>query len=89
VEPALVRVRRKLDTHLLDPDHGTGGPKSKWFEQALGFSRGNAERQAQQMVFDPVNVVETGVTQFGTEDNPVIPIERVNGKTIDVVCVDL
>jgi hypothetical protein len=77
-------VRKKLDEYLLDPDHVRGGPKAKWFEQALGFTRHNASDLAQQIVFDESKAVFTGVTEFGTKYNQVISIAGANGKIIDV-----
>jgi hypothetical protein len=77
-------VDDKLWKYLLNPDHESGGPKAKWFEQALGFNRENAPDLAKQIVFDGSKAVETSVTQFGTKYNQVIPITGPNGKTIDV-----
>jgi hypothetical protein len=77
-------VDDKLLRYLLNPDHEVGGPKAKWFEQALGFTRENAPDLGRQIVFDESKAVETGATQFGTKYNQVIPIVGANGKTIDV-----
>jgi hypothetical protein len=77
-------VTTKLERYLLNPDHAKGGPKAKWFEQALGFTRQNAPDLAKQIVFDEGKAVETGVTEFGTKYNQVIPITGANGKIIDV-----
>jgi hypothetical protein len=77
-------VEKKLNDYLLNPDHAVGGPKAKWFEQALGFNRGNASELGSQIVFNPATAVETGVTQYGTKYNQVISIVGANGKTIDV-----
>lgn len=77
-------VRRKLEGHLLNPDHTRGGPKAKWFELALGFTRQNMPDLARQIVFDESKAVFTGVTEFGTKYNQVISITGANGKTIDV-----
>ncbi|WP_142281674.1 DUF6883 domain-containing protein [Mycobacterium kyorinense] len=77
-------VMDKLERYLLNPDHEAGGPKANWFEQALGFNRQNAPDLARQIVFDESKAVETGVTQYGTKFNQVIPITGANGKTIDV-----
>jgi hypothetical protein len=49
-------------------------PEGEWFEQALGFTRENAPELGKQIVFDGAKAVETGVTQFGTKYNQVIPI---------------
>ncbi len=78
-------VAKKLNDYLLNPDHPVGGPKAKWFRLALGFTKDNADKLAQQIVFNPSTAVETGVTQFGTKFNQVISIVGENGKTIDVV----
>jgi hypothetical protein len=77
-------VRKKLDEYLLDPEHEVGGPKAKWFEQALGFTRQNMPELARQIVFDESKAVFTGVNEFGTKYNQVISITGANGKTIDV-----
>jgi len=50
-------VADKLNRYLLDPDHVSGGPKAKWFEQALGFTRENVEDLAKQLVFDESRAV--------------------------------
>jgi hypothetical protein len=81
---AQASIREKLDKYLLNPDHPVGGPKAKWFEQALGFTRANSRDLERQIVFDQSRAVETGVTQYGTKYNEVIPITGANGKTIDV-----
>jgi hypothetical protein len=81
---AQASIREKLDKYLLNPDHPVGGPKAKWFEQALGFTRANSGDLERQIVFDQSRAVETGVTQYGTKYNEVIPITGENGKTIDV-----
>jgi hypothetical protein len=81
---AQASIREKLDKYLLNPDHPVGGPKAKWFEQALGFTRANSGDLERQIVFDQSRAVETGVTQYGTKYNEVIPITGANGKTIDV-----
>jgi len=77
-------VRDKLLRYLLNPDHPIGGPKAKWFEDALGFNQSNLDALSRQIVFDPARAVETGVTEFGTKYNQVISIVGANGKTIDV-----
>jgi hypothetical protein len=77
-------VRKKLEGYLLNPDHTRGGPKAKWFEQALGFTRQNMPDLAKQIVFDESKAVFRDVTEFGTEYNQVISIIGANGRTIDV-----
>lgn len=58
--------------------------KAKWFKEALGFSKENADDLARQIVFDPKTAVKTAATEHGTKFNQVIPITGANGKTIDV-----
>jgi len=77
-------VQKKLDAYLLNPDHPVGGPKAKWFQQALGFTRDNQSRLASQIVFNPSTASEMVVTQYGTKYNQIIPIAGQNGKIIDV-----
>jgi hypothetical protein len=43
-------VTKKVNDYLLNPAHPDGGPKAKWFQQALGFTRGNAGQLAEQIV---------------------------------------
>jgi hypothetical protein len=78
-------IKRKVEGYLLNPEHAKGGPTADWFNQALGFTRENAAELERQIVFDPGKAVQTGVTQFGTTYNHVIPITGANGKTIDVL----
>jgi len=78
-------IKRKVEGYLLNPDHVKGGPKADWFNQALGFTRQNAADLVRQIMFDQSKAVQTGVTQFGTTYNQVIPITGANGKTIDVL----
>ncbi|BDD80310.1 hypothetical protein TPB0596_00730 [Tsukamurella pulmonis] len=77
-------VKRKLDGYLLNPAHVEGGPKAKWFEQALGFTRENAAALESQIVFDSTKALPTKLTQYGQQYNQVIPITGANGKIIDV-----
>jgi len=53
-EQTRLSVDDKLERYLLNPDHPVGGPKSKWFAKALGFTKSNATELAAQLVFDPV-----------------------------------
>jgi hypothetical protein len=62
-DPSSASVLDKLFRYTLNPDHPEGGPKAKWFEQALGFTRANIGDLAKQIVFDPSKAVQTGVTQ--------------------------
>ena len=77
-------VADKLNRYLLNPDHPQGGPKAKWFKEALGFDRENAADLAKQIQFDESKATVTGVTQHGTKYNQVITIQGANGKVIDV-----
>lgn len=77
-------VNKKLTHYLLNQDHPVGGPKAKWFEQALGFTKDNQADLEKQIKFNPETAVETGTTQYGTKYNQTIPIVGANGKTIEV-----
>lgn len=77
-------VADKLERYLLNADHPVGGPKAKWFEQALGFTKENAADLAKQIKFNEAAATVTGVTEHGTKFNQVITITGANGKTIDV-----
>lgn len=77
-------VDDKLARYLLNASHAKGGPKAKWFDEALGFTMDNADDLARQIVFDPSKAVQTAVTEFGTKYNQVISITGANGKVIDV-----
>ena len=77
-------VENKLWTYLLDPNHIQGGPKAKWFREALGFTRENMDELAKQIVFDPSKAVKTASTPHGQKFNQVITIVGANGRKIDV-----
>jgi hypothetical protein len=77
-------VSDKLQRYLLNPDHPVGGPKAKWFKEALGFTQDNMEELAKQIKFDPSQAVETGVTQYGTKFNQTIDVVGANGRQIPV-----
>jgi len=77
-------IGKKLKDYLLNPEHPVGKQKAKWFQSALGFTKDNADKLAEQIVFNPSTAVETGVTQYGTKFNQAICIVGENGKTIDV-----
>jgi len=84
VNPTTASVYKKLTTYLLDPTHPIGGPKAKWFKEALGYTIDNMEALAKQITFDGEKAVQTGVTEYGIKYNQVIPITGANGKIIDV-----
>lgn len=77
-------ISKKLNDYLLNPEHPIGRSKAKWFQSALAFTKDNADKLAEQIVFDPSTAVEAGITQYGTKFNQVIGIVGENGKTIDV-----
>lgn len=77
-------VQDKLYRYLLDPEHPAGGPKAKWFREALGFTRENMDDLARQIVFDPAKAVQTAVTPNGVKYNQIISITGANGRQIDV-----
>lgn len=78
-------IKDKLYNYLLDPTHPKGGPKAKWFKEALGFTRENIDDLAKQLIFNPAKAIQTEVTEFGTKYNQIISIKGANGKTIDVL----
>lgn len=77
-------VRLKLSNYLLNPDHKEGGPKARWYEQALGFNRSNAEVLAKQIVFDPSKAVPTVLTEYGQKFVQPTLLTGANGKQIEV-----
>ena len=74
----------KLQRYLLNPGHKDGGPKAKWFKQALGFTRDNLYDLAEQIVFNPKTAIETTSNQWGQKYEQIITITGANGKVIDV-----
>lgn len=78
-------VEDKLQRYLLNKDHPVGGPKAKWFQEALGFTQENGSDLARQIRFDPVKAVATELTEHGQKFNQVTAITGANGKTIDVL----
>ncbi len=80
-------VKTKLQRYLLDKEHPEGGPKAKWFELALGFTKENWEQLAKQIVFDESVAVQTEVTQYGPKFEQIISILGANGKKIEVLFV--
>lgn len=77
-------VDDKLARYLLNPDHPVGGSKARWFEEALGYTRANADDLAKQLTFDPTKAVQTAVTEHGTKFNQIIDVVGANGRTIPV-----
>lgn len=69
-------------TYLLEPTHPAGGSKAKWFESALGYTKNNADGLSKQIVFSEASAIRTGVTQYGTKYNQVIPITGQIGKPL-------
>ncbi len=85
VDASAASVLDKLNRYLLNPDHVSGGPKARWFEQALGFTRENAENLAKQLIFDESQAVQRAVTPHGTKFNQTINVTGANGRTIPVI----
>ena len=79
-----VSVADKLERYLLNPDHPVGGPKAKWFKEALGFTRANADELAAQIRFNPSSAVQTSISAHGVKFNQVIRIVGANNREIDV-----
>jgi hypothetical protein len=80
-------VADKLQRYLLNPDHPVGGPKAKFFEEALGFTQDNAGDLAKQLVFNPAEAVQTEGTQFGPKFEQTISVFGANGRTIPILTV--
>ena len=78
-------VKDKLERYLLNSDHPVGGPKAKWFKQALDYDKNNLNDLANQIVFDPQKAKQTMITEYGTKYNQNILIKGANGKKIDVL----
>lgn len=78
-------IKDKLFNYLLNPDHSKGGPKAKWFKEALGFTKGNMDELARQLVFDPAKAIQTEATKFGVKYNQTTSITGANGRKIDVL----
>ena len=77
-------VQDKLYSYLLNPEHVDGGPKAKWFKEALGFTRENMDDLAKQIKFDAAKAVKTGETPHGIKYNQIIEITGANGRKIEV-----
>lgn len=77
-------VEQKLLTYLLNPDHRLGKHKARWFRSALGFTQTNYEALAQQIIFDPVVAIETGIDRYGTHYDQWITIHGANGNVVRV-----
>jgi hypothetical protein len=83
-DPSAASVIDKLQHYTLNPDHPDGRDKARWFKQALGYTRENAEGLAKQLVFDESKAVKTAVTPYGTKFNQTINVVGANGRTIPV-----
>ncbi len=77
-------VEDKLARYLLNPNHPVGGTKAKFFEEALGFTKDNADDLARQFVFDPKKATQTTITEYGTKYNQIINVVGANGRTIPI-----
>lgn len=80
-------VKIKLATYLLNPTHPRGKEKAGWFAAALGFTLGNLEELARQIVFDMNRAVPTDATSFGQKYEQMISIVGANGRVIEVLFV--
>jgi hypothetical protein len=80
-------VRDKLTGYLLNPDHPDGGPKARWFREALGFTLSNMENLARQLKLDFTKVVDSTQIEFGMKYRILHRIIGANGKVIDVLFV--
>jgi len=67
---------------LLEPSHPEGGPKARWFKEALGFTKDNMQDLGRQLVFDESKAAPTERTQWGQKFVQIIDLEGANGRTI-------
>jgi hypothetical protein len=82
--PSAASVSDKLQRYTLNPDHPRGGNKAQWFDQALGYTRKNADGLAKQLVFDESKAVQTAVTPYGTKFSQIINVVGANARIIPV-----
>jgi hypothetical protein len=76
-------VDDKLARYLLNMEHPRGGSKAKWFKEALGFTKANADDLAKQVVFDIKKAVQTGKNDQGILFKQMIDIKGANGRVIN------
>ncbi|KXF77916.1 hypothetical protein ATN84_24890 [Paramesorhizobium deserti] len=67
----------RLQSYLLHPYHEEGGPKAKFFREALGFYRSDAYRLADQIKFDSTTATLERTDQYGTRYSQMTPITGV------------
>jgi RHS repeat-associated protein len=82
-----ISVHTKLHRYLLNPTHAEGGPKAKWFREALGFTQSNRDRLASQIVFNERSAIPTSKTRHGQKYEQSIQITGENGRRIDVLFI--
>ena len=76
-------------SYTLNPQNERGQPKARVFESALGFNLSNWQR-LQQAIIDalpshPARL--TSDTIFGKKYGVVLPITRINGRTVEVMTI--
>jgi RHS repeat-associated protein len=76
-------VQDLISTFLVYLEHPVGGPKAKWFKEALGFTKDNINDLAKQIVFDAKKAVKTGTNNQGTLYKQMIEIKGANGRVIE------
>jgi hypothetical protein len=72
----------KLETYTLNPHHGDGRYKAKWFKQALGFTSSNAVELALQIVFNQKETIPQKLNEYGRVYMQYISIRGANGRII-------
>ena len=80
-------LQSKLEGYLLDAAHPQNQTKAIWFKEALGFDKGNWQELGSQIRFNEATATATKSTNYGQTFEQIIPINGVNGKTIDVTFV--
>lgn len=77
----------KLQRYLLNFNHEFGGPKAKFFKEALGFDLSNMSRLSKQITFVEKTARATQMTEYGQKYEQTIKIAGANGRNIDVLFV--
>ncbi len=75
-------LESKLDGYLLDPLQPQNQSKAVWFQQALGFDRGNWKELASQIKFNESQATLQKTTEYGQIFEQIIPVKGANGKVI-------
>ncbi len=74
--------RKKTEGYLLNKDHPQGGPKAKFMEEALGYSKSDSKRFHKSIVESIIgkNPDKTRQTKFGLKHTYNTILKGKNGK---------